>query len=227
MGSVTAQLVERLTAVADPSRAPGEQAYLKSDRSFLGVGVPAGRRVVRDLARELDLTAHDRVVAVALEWWDGPWFECRRAAVELLAFRAGQLGADDLVLVESLVRDGETWAIVDPLSTEVAGAVVARWVDASVGATLDRWAADATSFWVRRSALLCLLPSLRDGGREWERFGRYADAMLEEREFFVRKAIGWVLRDVARRDPERVRAWVSPRLDRMSGVTRREALKYL
>ena len=51
--------------------------------------------------------------------------------------------------------------------------------------------------------------------------------MLGEREFFIRKAIGWVLRDTSKRRPELVRAWVEPRLEQMSGVTRREAVKYL
>jgi len=62
---------------------------------------------------------------------------------------------------------------------------------------LDRCCDD--DFWLRRSAMLGLLRPLRAGGGDFERFARYADAMLEEKEFFVRKAIGWVLREVAKR----------------------------
>ena len=56
-----------------------------------------------------------------------------------------------------------------------------------------------------------LLVALRQGGGDFERFGRYADAMLEEREFFIRKAIGWVLRDTGRKRPELVFEWLLPR----------------
>ena len=80
---------------------------------------------------------------------------------------------------------------------------------------------------MRRSALLALLLPLRRGDGDFERFSRYADAMLEEREFFIRKAIGWVLRDTSKRRPELVAAWLGPRAGRASGVTVREAVKYL
>jgi 3-methyladenine DNA glycosylase AlkD len=68
---------------------------------------------------------------------------------------------------------------------------------------------------------------LRRGDGDWDRFSRYADAMLDEKEFFIRKAIGWVLRDTGRRRPEIVAAWLEPRIEHASGVTVREAVKPL
>ncbi len=68
---------------------------------------------------------------------------------------------------------------------------------------------------------------LRRGEGDFERFGRYADQMLEEKEFFIRKAIGWVLRETAKRRPELVADWLAPRVHRASGVTMREAVKPL
>ncbi|HEY5013186.1 MAG TPA: DNA alkylation repair protein [Acidimicrobiia bacterium] len=91
---------------------------------------------------------------------------------------------------------------------------------------LDRWAVD-DDFWIRRSALLALLGPLRGGTGDFDRFSRYADAMLEEKEFFVRKAIGWVLRETAKKRPELVYHWLLPRAARASGVTVREAVKPL
>jgi 3-methyladenine DNA glycosylase AlkD len=75
--------------------------------------------------------------------------------------------------------------------------------------------------------MLALLLPLRRGGGDFERFGRYADAMLGEREFFVRKAIGWVLREVARTRPALVTAWLLPRAARASGLTFREGARAL
>jgi 3-methyladenine DNA glycosylase AlkD len=94
------------------------------------------------------------------------------------------------------------------------------------GGIIDRWARDA-DFWLRRSALLVHLLPLREGRGSFERFARHADAMLEDSEFFVRKAIGWVLRAASRRDPDRVAAWLLPRAALASGVTLREAVKHL
>ena len=75
--------------------------------------------------------------------------------------------------------------------------------------------------------MLCLLPALRRGGGDFDRFAGYADAMLDEREFFIRKAIGWVLREVSKKRPALVAEWLGPRTARASGVTFREAVKYL
>lgn len=89
-----------------------------------------------------------------------------------------------------------------------------------------RWAGDE-DHWLRRAALLAHLPGLRRGEGDWARFGELADGMLEEREFFVRKAIGWVLRETAKRRPEQVADWLEPRACRAAGLTVREAVKHL
>jgi 3-methyladenine DNA glycosylase AlkD len=80
--------------------------------------------------------------------------------------------------------------------------------------------------WIRRSALLATLPSVRAGTMP-EAFWRYADPLLGDPEWFVRKALGWVLREHARRAPGEVAAWLAPRAPRVSSVTLREAVKYL
>jgi 3-methyladenine DNA glycosylase AlkD len=90
---------------------------------------------------------------------------------------------------------------------------------------LDRWA-ESDDFWVRRAALLSQIRPLRVGAG-FERFAGYAEAILGEREFFIRKAIGWVLREVSKTRPDEVYRWLLPRASRASGVTMREAVKYL
>lgn len=219
-------LVAALALHADPARAASERAYLKSEREFLGVDVPTTRRVVRSELARCGVDHHDDVMAAVEVCWEHVLFDTRRAAVEILVARHRELRPDDLDVIETMMVEAETWAILDPLAVKVAGSIAARH-PAECGAVLDRWAADQTSMWLRRAAMLTLLEPLRAGGGDWERFCRYADAMLDEREFYIRKAIGWVLRDTSRRRPDMVWEWVEPRLDRMSGVTRREALKYL
>lgn len=207
-----------------PERAEKERAYLKSELTHYGTSVPATRATVRSALAGHDALDHDGLVATATALWAEPVHERRMAAVELLDMRSDLLTAADLDLIERLLREARTWALVDGLAASVVGAVVER--DPAGAAVLDRWATD-DDMWIRRSALLALLVPLRRGRGDWPRFARYADAMLDEREFFIRKAIGWVLRDTGRTRPDLVHEWLLPRAARASGVTIREAVKPL
>ena len=223
-GALAGELEHRLRAAGDPARAAAQQAYLKSTMPFAGVPVPVTRRIVRDLLRSGPGLSHAEVAALTRGLWQRDLHECRLAAVLVLTASARQLRAGDAALIERLLRDCGTWALADVLAASVMGPLAER--EPALGATLDRWAADP-DFWVRRSALLALLGPLRHGEGDFARFSRYADAMLTEREFFIRKAIGWVLRDTARRRPGLVAEWLAPRIQQVSGVTLREALKPL
>ncbi len=130
----------------------------------------------------------------------------------------------DISLLERLIRQSKTWAFVDELAIAITGPLVER--SPALLRVLDRWATDA-DFWVRRSAMLALLRPLRRGRGDFPRFARYADRMLEDREFFIRKSIGWVLRETGKPQPDTVFAWLLPRASRASGITVREAVKYL
>jgi 3-methyladenine DNA glycosylase AlkD len=217
----------RLREVGTPKRAIGEKAYLKSDLDFTGTLVSDTRREVRNVDAGLSLD-HDRLIALVEALWSNPVFERRLAAILLLQRHATLVSLADLPLLEQFVRESKTWALVDYLAVDVLGDLVERDADAATDA-LDRWSIDA-DFWVRRAALLAeLLAELRPirHGAPMGRFLAQADRMLDEREFFVRKAIGWVLREAGKRRPDEVVAWLAPRTDRASGVTMREAVKYL
>ena len=210
-------LLAELRGLADPERAERARAYLKVDLDHLGVPVPEVRRVA---LRHLPA---DDVRGLVQDLWRHRLFEARLAAVELLRARTADLVPDDVALLEALLRDAGTWALVDPLAADVVG-----WLaeEHDLGAVLDRWSSD-DDVWLRRSALLALLVPLKRGDGDWDRFARYADALLEDRGFWVRKAIGWVLRETGKQRPELVGEWLLPRASRASGVTVREAVKHL
>jgi 3-methyladenine DNA glycosylase AlkD len=221
---VVTRIVAGLLAASDPNRAVSERAYLKSDLEHLGASVPAIRSVVRSELKAYGPLAHDEAVAAARRLWVEPVHERRAAAVELLERSRRVLGSADAPFLEELLRESRTWALVDPIATAFVGPLVvdrpADWEPILVG-----WSADS-DFWVRRASLLAYLPSLRAGG-PFDAFAVKADAMLDEREFFIRKAIGWVLRETGKKRPDLVAAWVLPRARRASCVTLREALKPL
>jgi 3-methyladenine DNA glycosylase AlkD len=221
--SALAEAIEaRLRGVSTRKRAEGEKRYLKSDLEFLGALVSDIRAAVRDLAPSR--IGHDDLVAVVEELWATPVHERRTAAILLLARFVRELRADDLALLERLARESRTWALLDYLATDVLGPMVEADPD-GLRADLDRWSADP-DFWVRRASLLAELRPIRHGA-PMDRFLARADTMLEEREFFIRKSIGWVLREAGKRRPGEVVAWLGPRTHRASGVTMREAVKYL
>jgi 3-methyladenine DNA glycosylase AlkD len=218
-----------LRAAGTPERAVKEKAYLKSRLDFAGASLPAIRGCARQVRRDNpDLSGSD-VLALADELWASSLHERRMVAVVLLELFAAQLVPADLDRLERLVRDSYTWALVDGLAADVAASITAAYPgDPTVDAVVRRWAGD-DDLWVRRSALLAHLKTLgRRGSFEgWTRFCELADAMLDEREFFVRKAIGWVLREASKTHPDQVAGWLRPRTDRVSGVTIREAVRYL
>ncbi len=221
--ALVAQLDRALRLAGDPERALKEKSYLKSPLAHYGASVSAIRRAVSDVFGNGTL-ARRRLLNVVRLLWSSPVHEQRMAAVVLLEEHAGLLEPDDLSVLEAMIRGSFTWAYVDGLSAHAVGTLVERHPE--LADELDRWAGDE-SFWVRRASMLALLLCLREGGGDWKRFTRYADAMLDEKEFFIRKAIGWVLRETSKKRPERVRRYVASRLDRLSGLTFSEAIKRL
>jgi len=221
------EISAELRVLGTPARAESERAYLKSDLEFYGTSVPHMRTVIKRFLRARPGLTHDELIATCRALWApvGPLaiHERRAAAVMLLGERPALLSVDDLVMIEQFIRESKTWAYVDTLAGDVVARLAA--VDQATLAVLDRWLVD-DDFWIRRSAVLALRHLLRDG-RELNRFFRYADTLLPEKEFFIRKVLGWVARETGRRYPDDVSAWLRRNQSRMNGVTIREAVKYL
>ena len=213
-----------LRPLSTRERAEGAKAYLKSDLDFLGVTTPDLRAAVRSWLKAHPDLDRPTLLALAEALWDTRVHELRSFGMELLQARRALLRSEDVDLLEEILRRSKSWAYVDFIAIQIVGPLVER--DRRLNARLDRWVKDQ-DFWLRRSAVLALLLPLRRGGGDWPRFVRYADRLLEEKEFFIRKALGWVLREVSKKDPARVREFLREREGRISGVTRREAEKYL
>jgi 3-methyladenine DNA glycosylase AlkD len=212
------------TRARNPTRAVQEKRYLKSELAFFGAGNPTVRLAVRAYLRDHRDLDHDALLAIAESLFASRWYEHRLAASLLLAARAAMLGTNDLRRIERMLRDARTWALVDVLAEHVVGSIAAR--DPRAVRTLRTWARD-DDFWIRRSALLALLHTLRRGGGDFALFESLAAPMLGETEFFVRKAIGWILRETSKKQPALVRGFLGRHARACSGVTYREAVKYL
>jgi 3-methyladenine DNA glycosylase AlkD len=219
------KLERELRAIGDTERAAGAKAYLKSDLEFIGVAAQPLRSVARAFLAEHPEIDRPALIALVQTLWKRPIFDLRAVAVALLERRTRDLVTADLGLVENLLRRSHTWALVDWLCTKVAAPLVDADPEAAA-VVLERWSRDE-DFWIRRSSLLAQLPALRAGGGDFELFASFASRMVDEREFFIRKAIGWVLRDVSRKRPDLSYAFLSEHVHEVSGLTLREGSKYL
>ena len=217
-------LATELEASGSDDRAVNEKRYLKSELTHYGVSVPVIRKLARRFARERKDVSKSELTGLTIELWDRDVYELRKLAVNILAANAEVLDSDDVSFVEGLLRRSHTWALIDDLAMNVVAPMISGAPDAE--RIRSKWSED-DDFWVRRTAMLALLPRLRRGLTGWDEFAGYADVMFGEEEFFIRKAIGWVLREVSKHSPDLVFEWMHPRVAMASSVTFREATKYL
>lgn len=210
---------KQLREAGDPSRAAGQEAYMKSEMPFFGLRVPEVRRITHSAARGL---TDPNSVRVAARWlWDEATHrEERYAGVALLGFPQVRGQMANVALIEHMVRTGQWWDFVDDLAHRVTDLLDAH--PAGTAALVRRWSTDE-DLWMRRLAILSQLQR-----RERVDTVLLADAIEPNRtdgEFFIRKAIGWALRDYARAAPDWVRDYVAAH--ELSPLSRREALKHL
>ena len=222
--AIADELATELEASGSDDRAVNEKRYLKSELTHYGVSVPVIRKSARRFARENQHLTKTDLIGLTTELWDRDIYEMRKLAVNILAARIEVFDVDDVRFVEGLLRKSHTWALIDDLALNVVAPILSDAPDAQ--SVRSRWSHDE-DFWVRRTAMLGLLPRLRRSVDGWDEFAEYADAMLDEEEFFIKKAIGWVLREVSKHSSELVFEWMQPRAVMASSVTFREAVKYL
>jgi 3-methyladenine DNA glycosylase AlkD len=226
---IAAHAEAELRHAGTPERAEHERAYLKSSLEHAGASLPAIRALAKRIRADHSPLDVQTVFRLAHELWSKPLHERRMLAVIVLQLHSRHLEPRNLEDLEVFLRDSRTWALVDGLAGDVAAEITLRHpLDPTIDQTLRRWADDG-DFWLQRSAVLAHLGMVGRAGdfAAWDRLCELADALLDEREFFVRKAIGWVLRESGKRRPTAVVEFLSPRIPRVSGVTLREAVRYL
>ena len=209
-----------LRAAAEPERAEGMRAYMKSEMPFLGVRVPQVRRLVRGLPRPRSLT---ELADAATDLWRRAGYREERYAASALTglpMARGQLGL--LELHTEMIVTGAWWDHVDETAHRIGELLVAH--PDELGPRVLSWSTDPDR-WLRRTSIICQL-GLRQR-TDLDLLTSVVAANLDDREFFIRKAIGWALRDLARTDPDWVHRFVEAGRARLSPLSVREALKHI
>jgi 3-methyladenine DNA glycosylase AlkD len=212
-----------LRRAAQPDQAEAMRAYMKSAMPYLGVRVPVMRALTRAEARERPFHVAGDVADTALELWrSADYREERYAAIALLATPAARRLRQPALLpvIQEMVVTGAWWDYVDELAHR-AGELLLGW-PAVVRPVIVAWTR-SDDHWLRRVSIIGQV-GMRDRV-DVELLTAAIEASAGDADFFLRKAIGWALRDYARTDPAWVRSFVAAR--ELSPLSRREALKHL
>jgi 3-methyladenine DNA glycosylase AlkD len=213
-----------LMPFADESRAEQMKAYLLNQFQFLGLAAPVRRAAIKEIGKVNWQSSAD-LLTVAELLWQKPEREYRYTAIDLLRKHSDQLSVNDLYTLQALLLQESWWETVDGLSSVIAKVIhVAVQQQPNAAKVIDPWLKHP-NYWVRRSAMLHQLGWRLD--TDTKRLFGYAQQLAEEKEFFIRKAIGWALRDYARWNPQAVTVFLVQHHTNLSGLTVREAAKHL
>ena len=209
---------------ANPEKADGMRTYMKSEMPFRGVQKPLRRKLFREALEAHPFAEKGAWRDAILDLWrNAAYREERYMALELagakqyLPFR----NLDTMAMFEEMVVTGAWWDFVDEVATHRLREILERFPE-DMSQRMRSWSRDA-DMWKRRSAIICQVGRKvqTDVGLLFD----CIDANLSHRDFFIRKGIGWALRDLAWTDLETVESYVSRNQDRLSSLSRREALK--
>jgi 3-methyladenine DNA glycosylase AlkD len=220
------EIMDRLSrafeAARDPDRAAPMAAYMRDQFPFLGIPSPTQKALTREVLAGLGRPAEPDLAAVALACWERPEREYQYFACSLLRRHARSCGENFIATAQRLLVTKSWWDTVDALAAHLVGPLVAQ--HPALVATTDAWLTDDDR-WLIRTAILHQLTYKE--ATDANRLFRYCTVQATHPDFFVRKAIGWALREYAKTDPAAVRTFVNAHHSRLAALSVREALKNL
>ncbi|HSS60140.1 MAG TPA: DNA alkylation repair protein [Candidatus Limnocylindrales bacterium] len=216
------RLRREMAAAANPAKAAGMQAYMKSAMPYYGINMPEVRAISRQVFDGSLLDCRDWRKTILQLWRGARRREERYVALYVLSMKQhrGCLAPDVMPMLDEMVVTGAWWDYVDEIS-HVVGDIL-RANPRRMKPLMRRWSRDP-DLWKRRVSIICQLGFKRV--TDLDLLYANIEPNLADRDFFIRKAIGWALRQYAWTDPEEVRRYVAAHESQLSGLSRREALK--
>jgi len=211
-----------LNEVADPTKVDAMQAYMKGRFRFLGITSPDRKAVAKPLVRAARTMAPNELLSFADELYEQDEREFHYVAIEMMRAGSRNLGPEQLDWVRSFIETHSWWDTIDGLASNTVGPMVAN--HPKLALAMDAWVED-DNIWVARTATLHQLKYKEN--TDLDRLFGYALKRAADTEFFIRKAIGWSLRQYAWVDPDAIRAFLDKHGAAFSGLTVREASKHL
>ncbi len=217
-------LRSRFEPLAHAGNAKAMAAYMKTDMPFFGIKTPVWRPTMRQAARAHPISTRREYAQMIDALWSEPEREMKHGAVFVARAYRRFITMASLPLYRRLIVEGAWWDFVDEVAGHLVGAIV-RNERSRARPIMHKWIDDEKHMWLRRSAIICQLKHKRETDETM--LFDFCLRRSHEKEFFVRKAIGWALRQHAYTNPNEVRAFLKEHRDRLSGLTLREAGKHL
>ncbi len=209
---------------ADQERAVNEKRYLKSPYKFFGVSLPFTDKMAKDFKKINKDAGRDYVIELAGMLWDSEYHDEKRLGLRILQFYPEYLDFSIMPLLEQMLHQSTGWDFVDDISIHLVGTVLEK--DKKAYGYLKRWS-NSDNFWMRRASMISQVLLFRQNKGDKKLFFRFAEEMLHEKEFFIRKAIGWCVREISKASPDEAFDFLMKIKDRASGLTLREGAKRL
>ena len=214
----------KLNQLKNSERAKKEKAYLKSPDQFYGVSVWEINNIVKEFRKKNPTLEKDKLFKLTTKLWNSPSHEEKTIALKLLESYSSYLSLKDMDLLERMLNQSSGWAHVDEIACHLVSSVLGK--NKQAYSYLKKWAT-SDNFWLRRASVISQILLFREGKGDKELFFAISQKLLHEKEFFVRKAIGWTLREMSKTDPESVANFLKKYKDRMSELTFREGSRKL
>jgi 3-methyladenine DNA glycosylase AlkD len=222
-------ILEQFRATLEPlsnaERARQMRAYMKDKFAFHGIQTPARRAATAGILRAMKDCTAPQLLEASKELWRMPEREYQYVAVDLLARHCTTLSLADIDALLALAVDKSWWDTVDGLASVIGKILHRALAHAPDCQQCMDHALASDNLWVRRIAMLHQLGWRAD--TDTRRLFAYATSLSPETDFFIRKAIGWALRDHARHHPELIRQFLSANEAILSPLSVREAGKHL
>lgn len=212
-----------LAAVSDKEKAAGMQAYMKTDMPIYGVQKAVRTPILRRLVGKFAPEDRDQYESLVLALWALPHREEKYLAQGVAVSHSQYIVPESLPLFRRMITEGAWWDFVDETATHVVRYLTINHADRT-WPEVDTWI-DDDDLWLRRSAIICQVGAKRH--TDSERLLRFCEKRAFEKEFFIRKAIGWSLREYAKTDADLVARFVKDHREELSGLSFREATKHI
>ena len=214
-------LIELLREHADEELAGPMSAYMRNQFPFLGIKSPLRKQLLKKMFMEYEIPVGKELLDETAAIYSLLEREFQYVAIALLDKGKKQLGFSQLTFCEKLITEKSWWDSVDSIAPSIVGRIVLTDRDAGEE-VMRQWSA-SPNMWLNRSAILHQLKYKTNMNEEF--LYSIIQTHIGSSEFFIQKAIGWVLREYAKTNPDSVLSFVNS--TNLKPLSRREALKHL
>lgn len=207
---------------ADPLLAPRQSAYMRHLFTFTGLSQPIRKEIQKQLFKSFPISSDSELIEILSKLWEQQDREFQYLACDLAIHYKKLWSASVFSLFEDMIRSKSWWDTVDAIASNLVGKHILN--NRSLLPMMDQWINDPY-LWIKRSALIFQLKW--KGQTDETRLFSFCKKTMHENDFFIRKAIGWILREYSKTNPAPVLAFIEEHRQLMSPLSIREGSKYL